>query len=343
MLPASALGAAGVPTLLGVIRAWRYAAGTDGRVDIGPADLGGAVDPARAVVWVDAESLTDDERSLLQVQLRVPASVVEAFTNPYERTKLLRYGECFHVAVHDCEMRGNDLESREIDLVIGPGWLLTVRHPTAGARPVDLGVVAHRFEVQRAEHGTTEEGLLLWALLDTVIDRYFDVTDAIDGCLDEIEGIVFEDPSETGIPRETFAVRRALQEFRRAAAPMREVLNAIDRREVKYVDDEVLVHFRDLHDRALRVIDLIESQRDLLNGLREAQLAIVSNRTNDVMKRMTSWGAILLGATLIAGIYGMNFRHMPELRWTLGYPFALGTMLLFTMVLYVWFKKKNWL
>ncbi|HEX5587577.1 MAG TPA: magnesium transporter CorA family protein [Acidimicrobiia bacterium] len=326
-----------------MIRAWRYATDADHRTDVEPSDLGDAVDREHAVLWVDGESVSEEERDLLHAQLRIPASVVEAFTNPYERTKLLRYGECFHVAVHDCEMRGNDVESREIDVVIGPGWLLTVRHPVEGGRPVDLDVVAHRFDVQRAEHGTVDEGLLLWALFDTVIDRYFDVTDSIDDCLDHVEEIVFGDDTPTGIPREAFSLRRALQEFRRAAAPMREVLNAIDRREVPYVEDAAVVHFRDLYDRMLRVVDLIESQRDLLTGLLEAELAIISNRTNDVMKRMTSWGAILLGSTLIAGIYGMNFRHMPELGWELGYPFALGSMLLLTIVLYTWFKKKDWL
>ena len=83
-----------------------------------------------------------------------------------------------------------------------------------------------------------------------------------------------------------------------------------------FVSDEAIVHFRDLYDRTLRVLDFIESQRDLLTGLLEADLAVISNRLNDVMKKVTSWGAILLGATLIAGIYGMNFRHMPELDWT---------------------------
>ncbi len=267
--------------------------------------------------------------------------MVDAFTNPYERTKLLRFGECFHVAIHDCEMRDNELESREIDVVIGPGWVLTVRHPTEGGQPIDLGQIGHRFEMQRAEHDATDEGLLLWALFDAVVDRYFDVTDNIDDCLDHIEELVFGDNTPTGIPRDAFTLRRVLQDFRRAAAPLREVLNAIDRREVPYVEDEALVHFRDLYDRVLRVVDLIESQRDLLTGLLEAELAIISNRTNDVMKRMTSWGAILLGSTLIAGIYGMNFHEMPELRWELGYPFALGSMLLLTVVLYTWFKRRT--
>ncbi len=112
--------------------------------------------------------------------------------------------------------------------------------------------------------------------------------------------------------------------FRRSAAPVREVLNAIIRREVSFVSEEAIVHFQDLYDRLLRVIDLIESQRDLLTGLLEADLAVISNRLNGVMKKMTSWGAILIVATLIASIYGMNFANIPALHWEYGYEFALG-------------------
>jgi magnesium transporter len=132
-------------------------------------------------------------------------------------------------------------------------------------------------------------------------------------------------------------------EFRRAAAPLREVLNAVTLGELSFVSGDASVLFRDLYDRSLRVLDFIESQRDLLTGLLEADLAVISNRLNDVMKKLTSWGAILLGATLIAGIYGMNFRHMPELNWTFGYPLALGAMLLIGVGLYIIFKRKGWL
>ena len=308
-----------------------------------PRDLAGALDPEQDLVWIDAVDLDDDERALLESQLRIPATAVAAVMNPYERTKLLRYHDVFHVAIHDCELRGNELESREIDLVIGPGWVLTVRHPTEGGAPVDLDLIARRFEMQRSDDAAADEGMLIWALLDSVVDRYFDVTDGVDDCLDRIEDLVFSDSSPSGIPHEAFTLRRVLQDFRRAAAPLREVLNAVDRREVPYIEDSALMHVRDLYDRVLRVVDLIESQRDLLTGLLEAQLAIISNRTNDVMKRMTSWGAILLGSTLIAGIYGMNFHNMPELGWELGYPFALGSMVLLTVVLYTWFRKKDWL
>jgi magnesium transporter len=131
--------------------------------------------------------------------------------------------------------------------------------------------------------------------------------------------------------------------FRRVDAPLREVLAALLRREAVCIGEAAIIHLQDVYDHVLRVTEWIETQRDLLTGLLEADLAVVSNRTNKVMKRMTSWGAILLGSTLIAGIYGMNFTHMPELDWVAGYPLALGTMLALTIFLYTWFKRRDWL
>jgi magnesium transporter len=255
----------------------------------------------------------------------------------------MRYGDYFHVAVHDCACVRDTVDSREIDVVTGPGWLVTVRHPSDNGSQVDLDEVARRFELQREEHHANEQGFLLWALFDVIVDRYFEVIDEVDDRLDEIEEAVFSEPPPAGIPQRTFAVRRDLTTLRRAAAPMREVVNAIIRKEIDFVDEPAIVHFHDIYDRVLRVGDLVESQRDLLTGLLEANLAVTSNQLNQVMKKMTSWGAILIVATLIAGIYGMNFRHMPELDWEFGYPLALGLMLLATVGLWRWFKGKGWL
>jgi magnesium transporter len=330
--------------LRGVIRAWRYLVGRDGREDVDPKCLRGAIDPEHAVIWIDATSPEDEQQlHALKAELGLSPTVVDAILNPRERTKLMRYGDYFHVAVHDCACVRDTVDSREIDIVTGPGWLVTVRHPSDNGSQVDLDEVARRFELQRVEHRATEQGFLLWALFDVVVDRYFEVVDTIDDRLDEIEEAVFRDPPPPGIPQTTFEVRRDLTTLRRAAAPMREVVNAIIRKEIDFVDDAAIVHFHDVYDRVLRVGDLIESQRDLLTGLLEADLAVTSNQLNQVMKKMTSWGAILIVATLIAGIYGMNFRHMPELDWEFGYPLALGLMGLATFVLWRWFKKKGWI
>ena len=186
------------------MRAWRYVKGTPGSEPVDVDELDEALDPATALVWIDSDQEpTDEERKHVTTQLGLSPLVVDALANPKpERTKLIQYGDYFHVAVHDCQLAGETLESHEIDIVIGPGWIITVRHPTTRPEcpPLDVNEVVRRFELQRSEHGSTEEGFLLWALFDVIIDRYFDVNDAIEDRLDAVEEEVFSDERDTGIP-----------------------------------------------------------------------------------------------------------------------------------------------
>ena len=140
-----------------------------------------------------------------------------------------------------------------------------------------------------------------------------------------------------------FDLRRRLVQFRRAVVPLRDVLASLLRKEVEWVEDHDVVLLQDVFDHVLRMVDLLDSARELMGNAVDAHLAIISNRMNSVMKKMTSWGAIILGSTLVAGIYGMNFRHMPELSWYWGYALALGIMLAITIVGYRYFKRKDWL
>jgi magnesium transporter len=212
-----------------------------------------------------------------------------------------------------------------------------VRSARSADFPVDE--VARR---ARLRDESLEPMHVLWAFIDVLVDRYLDVCDAVDERIDRTEDIVFDDQPEVGIPHELFELRRDLGAFRRQIGPLREVLGEVIRSGYDLERDDLLA-LQDAHDRLLRVLDLVESQRDLLTGLLEAELAVASNRMNQVMKMMTSWGAILLGATLIAGIYGMNFKHMPELNSRYGYPLALLSMALMTVVLYTYFKRKKYL
>ena len=216
-------------------------------------------------MWIDGEEPTEEERDHVLGQLELSPVVVDALMDPRpQRTKLIRYGECFHVAVHDCEFVDNDFKSREVDLVVGPGWVLTVRHPTEHSSPVPIDEIMRRFELQFGGKGKPEEGFLLWAVFDVLIDRYFETTEAIDDRLDDIEEQVFGSDGQAGVPAGVFALRRDLAEFRRAVAPMREVVDAISRKEVAFVCDEAIIFFRDIFDRTLRALDYIESERDLL-------------------------------------------------------------------------------
>jgi magnesium transporter len=329
-----------------MIRAWVYRDGAEEHEDAPTDGLAEAIDPNKALLWVDSVDPTPDELDSITTQLQISHIAAEDLHHGGQRTKLEHYQKQFHVAVHDCYLVDDALVTREIDIVFGDGWVLSVRqrsdHPDH-PEPFPLDAVIRRFDLERVVEPSEDEGFLIWALLDVIVDRYFDVADRFDERLDAVEEIVFAANRSDDIPREVFDLRRSMVHFRRAVAPLREVLAALLRREAACVGETSLVHLRDVYDHVLRATDWIEAQRDLLTGLLEADLAVVSNRTNQVMKRMTSWGAILLGSTLIAGIYGMNFSNIPELDWTFGYPLAIGLMLALTIFLYVWFKRRDWL
>jgi magnesium transporter len=326
-----------------VIRAWCYTDGAERPRELGASDLAEAVGKPDALLWVDCDSPSETDISLLTDALGLHHLTAEDLLEAGQRTKLERVGDQFHVAAHDCELRVDTLLTREIDIVFSEGWLLSVRHgDDEGGPPMPIEDAVHRFERSRTEHGSNDEGFLLWALLDVLVDRWFDVTDSVDDRLAENEELVFAEDAN-GIPRELFDLRRSLVAFRRVTGPLREVVGALLRREAECIGEQAIVHLQDVFDHVLRVLDLIESQRELLTGLLEGRLAVMSNQMNKVMKATSSWGAILIVATLIAGIYGMNFRHMPELAWKYGYGGALGLMLVVTVGLYLVFKRRGWL
>ncbi len=322
-------------------RRFRHGVAEPERVDM--SDLAGARRGKGTLLVVEAVDFTDAELIALAARLPIHPLTLDDLRSANQRTKLERVGDHWHVAVHAVAVRGDDVIVKEIDVVFGEDWLLAVRQPAEDGGSVDLTEVNRRFERVRLESANDDLGCALWSLLDVIVDDYFAVTDLVDERLDDIEEIVFGDQRHDAIPREVFELRRSLVRFRRAAAPLREVISTLLRREITWLEPESIVLLQDVYDHSLRIADLIESQRDLLTGLLEAHLAVVSNRMNDVMKRTSSYGAILLVSTLIAGIYGMNFRYMPELRWHFGYFIALGTMAIATLILWVQFKKKGWL
>jgi magnesium transporter len=245
---------------------------------------------------------------------------------------------------------GGGLQQREIDVVFAAGWLISLHQEPEdgdpGAFPAEL--VRRRFELQRIQHQQSQVGLLLWALLDVIVDRYFVLTESIDDRLDGVEDSILEadDRSRSdGTTRslELFALGKALVRFRRAAIPLRDVTAEIARKEVSCISDLAIVHFQDLADHVLRVSDFVESQRDVITGLRDAELAVASNRLSRSQQRIAAWGAIFLIATLITGVLGMNFRNAPELDWEIGFLVIFGLIVVVGVPMFVYFKRKDWI
>jgi magnesium transporter len=335
-----------------VIRVRRYH--ESGAVDeqLDPTDVSDCLGERGALLWVDVEDPTDDDIKCLTDVFGVHHLVAEDLTEPAPRPRLAMFDTHFLLNLRDCLFVGERFSTREVDLLFGDGWLISLRKP--GERnepPTPVKEVIERFERTRRLDGATDEGFLLFVFLDTIVDRFFDVSDAVEERLEAIEDDIFADPesapstvpADRSITERLYRLRHDLIGFRRVVSPLRDAINPLLRNEVGFLGDAAVLHLRDVYDHVLRAVELSEAHRDLLTGALDAHLSLVSNRMNLVMKRATSWAAILVCATLVAGVYGMNFKHMPELDWRFGYPMALGSMTLISVVLYLTFKRKDWL
>jgi magnesium transporter len=301
-----------------------------------PEDISELVGKEGRLLWVDLLDPTDADFKCVEREFELHPLAMEDARKHGQRPKLEGYPTHAFVVAYS-------KEQAEVDLFVGPDWLVSVRGRNEAGEAWDLGGVRQRFERTKPDWATV--GFLLYTILDELVDGYFSATDEAEDRLELIEESIFGEqaPPEHEVQEELFAVRRELLVFRRRVVPLREVVAALLRREVAWIDEPALVHFQDVYDHILRAIDLIDMQRELMGNAVDAHLAIISNRMNQVMKRMTSGGAILLGTTLVAGIYGMNFRHMPELNWRWGYAWALGLMATITAFGFWYFRRKDWL
>ena len=225
----------------------------------------------------------------------------------------------------------------EIHAFVGQRFLITLRYP-----PVfDLAGVLGRWD--RHPDLTREGGgFLLYTLLDEVVDGYFVLVERLEDLSDEIEERIFADEPDRAVEQTIFQMRRRLVQVRRRVMPMREMVGLLQGQPM-LVPAPLAPYYRDVGDHVIRVLEFLDNLRDFLASALEAELSQVSNRLNLIMKKLTSWAAIILIPTLIAAVYGMNFRHMPELSWRFGYLFALGLMAASAIVLYWVFKRREWL
>jgi magnesium transporter len=287
------------------------------------------------LLWVDASDPTEDELAKLADEFSLHPLALEGALQRGERPKLERYPSHRFVVAYTAELA-------RLALFIGPNWIVSV-HVSHGEqrKPWDPASARARFEAHQWPRPVQR---LVYIMIDELVDGYEERTDDLVEQVEHVEDRVL-DPGESnrGVELDVLELRRELVKFRRVVIPLRDVIQELLRGPQVEDDPEVAIALGDVHDHILRVVDQLDAQRELLGNAFDAHLASVSNQLNLVMKKLTAWGAIVFGATLIAGIYGMNFRHMPELDWLFGYPMALGMMLLLSVLLYRMFKRRNWI
>jgi magnesium transporter len=306
--------------------------------DLHTSDISERLREPDTLLWVDVEGPTKENIGFLGEEFDFHELALEDCLQPHQRPKIEQYETYFFLVAYGVTAVGEDLREHEVAAFVGRNYLVTVRKD-----PVfDLTEVVRRWE---AHSELTREGggYLLYILLDEIVDGYFDILDLYENRTEDIEEQVFGDRPNPQAQTAIFQLKKEMLVFRRSAAPLREVLDVMQRRIVDVVTPALEPYYRDVYDHVLRGTDFIDSIRDLLSSALEAHLAVVSNRLSEIMKHLTSYAAIILVPTLIAGIYGMNFLHMPELRWRYGYAFALGLMLASALALYRMFKRRDWL
>jgi magnesium transporter len=289
-------------------------------------------------VWLGLLEPSGEELREVAAHFGLHELAVEDAERAHQRPKLEDYDGSYFIVLKTAryDEQAEEVIFGEVHLFVSSTYVIAVRHGEGS----ELGPARKRLE-ERRELLELGPASVVWAVLDKVVDDYRPVVEGIEDDIEEVEQEVFGEGPAAPTERIYF-LKREVIEFHRAVWPLLGPLEALEQGAYG-VDDQLRRYFRDVADHARRVDEQVMSQRELLTSALEANLALVSVRQNDVIKEISSWAAIITVPTFIASAYGMNFEHMPELKWRLGYPLALLTMAAAVLVLYLFFKRIGWL
>jgi len=304
------------------------------------------------LAWIGLYEPTEEEFSSVAEEFGLHSLAVEDAIKAHQRPKIERYGETLFTVLKPARYidESEMVEFGEIHAFVGTDFVVTVRHGKASA----LDRVRQRLESEPELLCRGSEAVL-YAIMDRVVDDYAPVVAGLEHDIDEIETEVFG--GNTGVSRRIYELSREAIQFRRCTAPLLGILSNLIEDDASRVDPEVRRYLRDVQDHALRVNEQVTALRELLQNILSVNLTLVgisqneevnkltqaSMEQSEEVKRISAWAAILFAPTLIGTVYGMNFNHIPELHWQLGYPFALLLMILTSVSLYIVFKRRGWL
>jgi magnesium transporter len=315
-----------------------YSAGRRHERERSLAGLRSEATAAGGFAWVGLAEPTPEEFDRVAREFLLHELAVEDAVKAHQRAKLERYGDTLFLVVKTARYVGSEevVEVGEIMAFLAPDFLITVRHGEAGG----LGGVRERLE--RDDRALAlGPAAALHALLDRVVDAYAPVVEGVREDIEEVEAEVFR-PGGGNVQR-IYKLRREVLEFHRATAPLGPALVELATAGPPWIPDELAPYLRDVADHAARVVEQNDSFAALLASILQANLTRVSVRQNEDMRRISAWVAIIAVPTMIAGIYGMNFDHMPELEWRFGYPAVLIVIASACGYLYVRFRRSGWL
>ncbi|KAA0931661.1 MULTISPECIES: magnesium and cobalt transport protein CorA [Streptomyces] len=297
-------------------------------------------------VWLGLHEPTEVEFAGIAELFDLHPLAVEDAVDAHQRPKLERYGDTlFAVFKTVCYVEHTELtassevvDTGEIMAFVGRDFVVTVRHGRHGS----LGPLREELEAN-PEQLVKGPAAVLHAIADHVVDDYLNVTASVQEDIDKVETAVFAADGARVDPGHIYQLKRELLELKRAVVPLGRPIMDLATRPIRVIDPEIQAYFRDVSDHQLRAAEQIAAFDELLNSILQAHLAQVSVAQNEDMRKITAWAALIAVPTMVCGVYGMNFDHMPELHWKFGYPLAVGVIAVACLTLHRGFKRNGWL
>jgi magnesium transporter len=302
-------------------------------------DIGRALAEPGRFAWIGLHAPSAELLRQVQREFGLHDLAVEDAHHAHQRPKLEAYGDSLFVVLRTALVNAERrIEFGETHFFVGQNFIVSVRHgpslPYAGVRA--------RCETtpQLLRKGP---GFVLYALMDSIVDQYFPVVDALAEGLEGLEEQIFGEKSTRETTAQIYQLKRQLLEVKRAVSPLIDICNRLTRFDLELIPEDTRPYFRDVYDHVIRINEMVDNARELLTTALEANFSLISIAQNEVSKRFAGWAAIIAVPTMIAGIYGMNFKAMPELEWEYGYPVVLGVTFGLAGLLYLLFKRTGWL
>ena len=317
------------------------AAYQDGRklADIKPEQISDYVSRPDCFVWVALKDPEPGELVAMQEEFDLHELAVEDAQHGHQRPKIEEYGDSLFVVMHTVELSPSDeIKVGEIDTFVGKNYVLSVRNHS-GRGLADVRARCER-EPELLRQGS---GFVLYALMDSVVDRYFPLLDALEDDLERVEEKIFAGSSPRANIEALYGLKQKLMALQHAVRPLLEGAGKLYGGRVPPVCANTQEYFRDIYDHLFRINQTIDSLRDMVTTAISVNLSLITLQENETTKRLAAYAALVAVPTMIAGIYGMNFKHMPELEWQFGYPLAIGIMATIDSYLFYRFRKSGWL
>ena len=291
-------------------------------------------------VWIGLHDPSGNILKQIQEEFQLHELAIEDALRAHQRPKLETYGETLFIVVRTVQMNyeSHKLDFGETHFFVGKNFIVSIRHGYSRA-----------YSEVRARCESTPQllrkgpGFALYAVMDSIVDGYFPVIDELGQELEVLEERIFSEKPSREMTKQMYDLKRQLVEVKRAVSPLIDVCTRLMRFDLEVIPEDTRPYFRDVYDHVIRINEMVDSTREILATALEANFSLVSISQNEIQKRFAGWAAILAVPTMIAGIYGMNFKFMPELDWQYGYPVILSIIVIVCGLIYSAFKRAGWL